>query len=69
MYTLTEENKILEEQEYTAYGIRYDDEYIINDVSEDKEAVRRLVADCNKYELDPVHLRDVVEDFLAGEGA
>lgn len=69
MYTLTEEQKILEEQEYTAYGIRYDDEYSINDVSEDKEAVKRLVADCNKYKLDPVHLRDVVEDFLTGERA
>ncbi len=69
MYTLTEEKKILEEQEYVAYGIRYNSEYCIDDVSADKEAVKRLVANCNKYELDPVHLRDVVEDFLTEEGA
>lgn len=64
MYTIIEEKKILEGEEHTAYGIRYDN-CCVSDVSDDRMAVERLIRDYNKYELDPIHLHDVIEDFLA----
>ena len=36
----------------------------ITDVSCDEYAIRQLVSDCNRYRLDPVHLNDVVQDFI-----
>ena len=36
------------------------------DISTDGEAVDALVARCNRLALSPVHLNDVVEDFLLG---
>lgn len=65
-YTLIEEKKTIEGQEYTAYGIRCDDEYYIFDVSADRTVLERLIRACNKYDLKPVHLYDVLEDFLEG---
>ncbi len=34
------------------------------DLCTDKKEVDRLVDMCNALELDPIHLREVVEDFL-----
>lgn len=36
----------------------------ISDVSVDSEGLHELVRLCNELELDPVHLDDVVEDFV-----
>ena len=36
----------------------------ISDVSTERQAVRRLARVCTEGNLDPVHLFDVVEDFL-----
>jgi len=36
----------------------------IGDVSDDREKVEMLAALCNKLDLSPLHLRDIVEDFL-----
>ena len=38
----------------------------VPDISTDGEAVDVLVAHCNRLALSPVHLNDVVEDFLLG---
>ena len=65
MYTLTEKTVMVEGKECTVYGIRYDDEFFAADVSADAARVRQLVGDCNRYCLDPIHLMDVIEDFLA----
>ena len=35
-----------------------------NDISADKDKVRKFVNDINKYQLSPIHLGDVVEDFV-----
>lgn len=35
------------------------------DVSSDRESIDLLVDTCNKLELDPIHLNDVVDDYLA----
>ncbi len=36
----------------------------IHDITDDREALEELVRKCNKYELDPIHLEDVVIDFI-----
>ena len=66
MYTITEEKKIVENTQYTVYGIRYNNEYHIHDVSGDREAVERLANSFNRYRLDPLHLYDAVMDFIEG---
>ena len=38
----------------------------VSDVSSDAELVEKLVQNCNRFELSPEHLRDVIDDFLAG---
>ncbi|MCI8404091.1 MAG: hypothetical protein HFE49_04235 [Clostridia bacterium] len=64
MYVITEEKKIIDNKERAVYGIRYDDEYFISDISADRESVTKLVSDFNAYKLDPVHLGDMAEDFI-----
>ena len=38
----------------------------IDDISDDKNAVEKLIKDFNDYELDIAHLEQAVEDFLCG---
>lgn len=64
MYKIIEVKIIVENKEYTSYGICYNDSVYINDISADKAAVEELVRRCNEEKLDPMHLNDVVEDFL-----
>lgn len=53
---------------YTSYGIelRYGEEIIdrISDIDTDREGVENLCKLCNKLKLSPIHLKDVVEDYL-----
>ena len=37
----------------------------ISDLSSDIEPIERLVKVCNNLQLGPIHLQDVVTDFLA----
>ncbi len=36
----------------------------INDVSTDKKLVKKLKRLCNKNKVSPIHLKDIIEDFL-----
>ena len=36
----------------------------VHDITSDKQALTELIAQCNRLELSPIHLQDVVEDFL-----
>ena len=36
----------------------------VNDVSFDCAGITNVVSLCNKLELDPIHLDDVIEDFF-----
>ena len=53
----------------TTYGIAYTNCAVIleaiPDLSENKDRVQRLAALCTKWELSPIHLRDLIDDFLA----
>lgn len=37
----------------------------VADISSDRVSVEKFIEACNKLELDPVHLQDAVEDFIA----
>ena len=39
----------------------------VSDISSDRQRVERLVEHCCKLGLDPMHLEDVVEDFMVSE--
>lgn len=65
MYFLTQKSIVLEGREYTVYGMKYNDELCAEDISSDKEKVRKLVSDCNKYSLSPIHMYEVIENFIA----
>ena len=64
MYNINS-SKIKDEQgvSYDTYGISYED-IEIQDVSTDKTKVEKLVNLCNELDLSPIHLNDVLEDFL-----
>lgn len=64
MYQLTEEKRAFENEEKRVYGIYYNDEYYVSDVSVNRSVVEELVEKYNKYNLDPIHLHDAIEDFL-----
>lgn len=73
LYTFVEEIIVSDEfGEYNTFGIKIfkiedlgnREVCCVRDVSTNKEFVCRLVEDCNKYELDPIHIFDVIEDRL-----
>ncbi len=64
MYKLVSKRETVEGKEYVVYGIKYNDEYCFEDISTDEKPVKELADNCNKFSLDPVHLKDVIEDFL-----
>ncbi len=57
---------------YTGYGIRayrrvedaWEPVVTVSDLSTDRQAVEALAHRCTAGELSPIHLRDVVEDWL-----
>lgn len=64
MYQINETKvKTEDNEEALSYGITYKD-IIIEDVSVEKEKIEKLVHLCNELELDPIHIHDVVDDFL-----
>ena len=56
---------IVEEQSHIGYGIGcHADNSAFEDISMDQLSITKLISLCNKLKLSPVHLEDVVEDFL-----
>lgn len=53
---------------YVTYGIRVSTERtqitFVSDISTDEHAVKHLAERCTREQLDPIHLNDVIEDFL-----
>ncbi len=50
---------------HIAYGITVGN-ISIHDITSDKDKILLLVELCNRLKLSPLHLRDVVDDFLVG---
>ena len=67
-YVIEETFKSETETEYVAYGIavKLEDSVIdtVSDISTDKVKVWALVRLCNRQNLHPMQLREVVEDML-----
>lgn len=38
---------------------------VVRDISDNKEKIDALVLLCNSHRLAPIHLQDIIEDFLA----
>lgn len=74
-YEITEETYSLDTSTRTSYGITaYADGNengtaaiidTVHDITSDKQALTELVALCNRLKLSTIHLRDVIDDFLA----
>lgn len=64
MYTVTEKKKIIDNKDCFVYGIQYNNVFYIQDISADRMIVEQLVHKYNKYNLQPIHLHDAIEDFL-----
>lgn len=71
-YKVIEENlQNCEFESYVAYGISVyseDKKMILDTISDiflEKEKAEKLVELCNKNKLDPIHLREVVEDAIS----
>ena len=68
-YELTASEIQLCESTGISFGIRCldDDDVemcVINDILPDRQKVEELVKVCNEMEVSPIHLPDIVEDFL-----
>lgn len=67
-YQLVKEAVSANGTQYDTYGITVlvDGEPLstIGDLSVDPAAVKRLIDLCNREELDPIHLDEVIENFL-----
>ena len=72
-YILIESTFTVNNRKHTTYGIAlvvvYDESTVmiesIPDLSQDKERVLHLAELCTELHLSPIHLEDVVADFLA----
>ena len=49
---------------YIGYGIRYG-EHAVTDISLDRAKIENLIERMNSDELSPLHMMDIIEDFLA----
>ncbi len=74
IYTLVEEKYTLNGKEYISYGVSgfadTNDESAsviasAHHITHKKNRLAVLVALCNRLKLEPIHLNDVVEDFLS----
>lgn len=65
MYELVETEITIENRTYATFGMSCDG-IVIEDISTDREEVKRLIKECNKEDLDMLHLHEVVENFLIG---
>lgn len=75
IYDIIEEIYVLEDYRRYSYGIAAYDHSItestayiiaaIRDISPNKAEIAKLVELCNRLKLSPIHLNDVVEDFLS----
>lgn len=67
-YSLFEETLTLDRTTYLSYGVAiFEDDIIIrkiNDVSVDYISVNKLIALCNDEQLEPIHIDEIIDDYL-----
>ena len=65
-YILIKGTYLIEGESHIGYGIGYTENSALSfeDLTLNPIAVEKLVKLCNELDLSPIHLKDVVEDFL-----
>lgn len=63
-YQLIENKIILENIQITTYGIKCKSQSV-KDISTNKAYVKKIIEDLNRHKVSEIHLRDIVDDFLA----
>ena len=65
-YSLMRGIYLIDGDSYVGYGIGYTENSTLSfeDLALDPIVVAKLVKLCNELDLSPIHLKDVVEDFL-----
>ena len=68
-YEIIEDSFTLESETHIGYGISVKDTRngkctLFHDISVNKKDIANLVSLCNELKLDPIHIRDVIDDFL-----
>ncbi len=66
-YSMIRKTYTMENKEYIGYGIACQGEtevFLLEDISCNADAVLLLIDRCNSFSLSPLHLSDVVEDFI-----
>lgn len=65
MYKLISKKYCIENISYIGYGMATIDEAVrIEDISTEKSEVEKLIVSCNDFDVSPIHLKDIVIDFL-----
>ena len=65
MYKLISKKYFVENISYIGYGIATIDETVrIEDINTEKGEIEKLIERCNEFDVSPIHLRDIVIDFL-----
>ena len=64
MYQMIKGTYCLDGKTYDSFGIQCD-EITICDISLNRESIEALVAVCNCETLSPIHLPEIVENYLA----
>lgn len=70
LYTVFKSKHTIDDITYTSFGIvitsTQDNSVIerIADISTSKEKIKKLVNLCNELSLEPIHIYDVIEDFI-----
>lgn len=66
-YSIVQNIHIIENESHIGYGIEYSGEdglILLEDIACHNEELAELIRLCNTLSLSPIHLSDVVEDFL-----
>ena len=65
-YSLVKGTYLIDGEAHIGYGISYTENSALSfeDLTLNPIAVAKLVKLCNELDLSPIHLKDVVEDFL-----
>ena len=65
-YIIIQGRYLIEGEAHTGYGIAYTGNSTLSfeDLTGNPTTIAELVRLCNELDLSPIHLKDVVEDFL-----
>lgn len=67
-YFLITGTYVVEESKHMGYGIGYradKDILCFEDVTTNRNAIQHLIKQCNDLKLSPIHLADVIQDFIS----